>query len=221
MAMTTNANSSEGDPAPVEHSEAQAAEAAGPSEETPAPEAAPEGSEEPEERAFATFATGVETMLLKLDSQIELVRAKIEAGASERRTSEALYEELKEYKEKLLYGLQRPLLNDLLLLYDTVEGQLDHTPPESRERFEFVRRELLEILFRQDIEPMANVEPKVDRVLHRVVKVEPTDDPTKDRVVAKVVRRGFLRGEKVFRPEDVVAFRFEPPRAPEGDPNQA
>lgn len=174
------------------------------------PEAASEPAK-PEDTVaneLRALQTKVDGMLQALQTFSALIEGKIAVSEKHKRAYEALYGEMMDYKEKFLYGLQRPLLNDLLMLYDTIEKQVSYLEGEAKAKMSFVQTELLEILSRWDIEPMPFLEEKVDREKHRVLQQEPTGDPEKDRMIAKQIRRGFVRGDRVFRPEEVVIWRY-------------
>jgi hypothetical protein len=57
-----------------------------------------------------------------------------------------------------------------------------------------------------------------DRTRHQAVDHVPTDDPARHRTVASVERPGYLDGERIIRPAQVVVFRHD--AAPGADPAQ-
>ena len=75
-----------------------------------------------------------------------------------------------------------------------------------------VRFELVEVLYRIDVEPYEE-EPseKLDRKLHKTLETQPTDDPDQNQNVAEVHKIGFYWGEKVIRPAEVTILRYTPP----------
>ncbi|MEC7242871.1 MAG: nucleotide exchange factor GrpE [Myxococcota bacterium] len=127
---------------------------------------------------------------------------------------DALYEELKRYRENFLEEAEKPLLLDLLLFYDSMNWFRSAMEKEEssdaviRDSFQYLMDEFLEILYRRDVVPM---EPnsRFDRSKQRVLKVQTTSDPETHEKVAKVIKRGFKRGDKVLRLEDVEIFRAE------------
>jgi molecular chaperone GrpE (heat shock protein) len=125
---------------------------------------------------------------------------------------EKLYTELRAYRDGFLVESEKPLLLDLLLLYDSFHWfhhalvHEERSPEVISDAFQFLVDELLEILYRRDVVPMEQAE-RFDRTLHRAVQVEHTDDSSQDQHVARVLKRGFVRKEQVLRPEEVVVFR--------------
>lgn len=128
---------------------------------------------------------------------------------------EALYEELKQYKEDFVYQAEKSLLLDLLLFYDSLNwmktslhsGEI--TPSSAEDSIQFLIDEFLEILYRRDVVPMEATE-SFDPSRHKGIKISPTADPGRDRKILQVLKRGFTRGERVLRSEEVVLQRHLP-----------
>ena len=131
---------------------------------------------------------------------------------------EKLYSELRTYRDGFLVEAEKPLLLDLLLLYDSFHWfhhalvHEDRSPEVIADAFQFLVDELLEILYRRDVIPMDAAE-RFDRTLHRAMQVEPTDSPDQDQGIARVLKRGFVRRDQVLRPEEVVVYRLRGPRS--------
>ena len=127
---------------------------------------------------------------------------------------DALYEELKLYREDFLAEAEKPLLLDLLLFYDSMNWFRSAMEKEEssetviQDSFQYLMDEFLEILYRRDVVPM-EASPRFDRSKQRALKVQPTSDPRDHEKVAKVIKRGFQRGSKVLRLEDVEIYRAE------------
>lgn len=127
-----------------------------------------------------------------------------------------LYAELKSYKDGFVQEAEKPLLLDLLLLYDSMNWFQQTLVKEQMsaetiaDSFQFLIDELLEVLYRRDVVPM---EPKerFDPTLHRAVQLQKAADADADNTVAQVLKRGFLRHDKSLRPEEVVVFKWRAP----------
>ena len=150
---------------------------------------------------------------------------------------DAMYNEMKEYKENfLLEALHKPLIQNLIQFYDSfvaLESQLDNIinkkqrirPQEVREEIslfqkniENVRSELEEVLYRMDVTPYEKHPEILDRKLHKTLRTIQTDIPEADQKVAEIHKIGFYWRDSVFRPEEVTIFRYTPP-VPEGGEN--
>lgn len=123
-----------------------------------------------------------------------------------------LYVELKQYKDDFQFQSEKPLLLDLLLFYDSlnwfqetlVKGEM--SPDTVADSFQYLIDEFVEILYRRDVTPM---EPQdaFDRKVHKVVRIDEVDDNELDWKIAQILKRGFVRGDKLLRTEDVVVTR--------------
>jgi molecular chaperone GrpE (heat shock protein) len=124
-----------------------------------------------------------------------------------------LYEELRQYKEDFLFQAEKPLLLDLLLFYDSLNWfqetliKQEMSPDVIADSFQYLLEEFLEVLYRRDVVTMEHIET-FDMKNHRAVKAVKTDDESEHQKVAQVLKRGFIRSEKVLRPEEVVVMRY-------------
>ena len=84
---------------------------------------------------------------------------------------------------------------------------LESDSENSKESFSYLIEEFYELLRRRDVTPMPASET-LDRKKHRVIQVEKTDDPEQDKGVASVVRRGFMRGDRILREEEISLYRY-------------
>jgi molecular chaperone GrpE (heat shock protein) len=138
-------------------------------------------------------------------------------GAKRQKAYDELYAEMKDYKADFVYTSQKPLYMELLLLFDSVQRALkklddDKTDLVPRavvhETVTRLKEELLEILYRHDIEPVGLVPPaKLDVEKQKPIKRIDTADPAEDKLVVEVIREGFVRGDSVLRPQEVVVKR--------------
>lgn len=134
---------------------------------------------------------------------------KIKYDESKDRTINALHQELQDYRADIVLKHQRPLVNDLISLYDdlgrlVVEGG-------AAEHLADIRADIETILARNGIEAYEMPDDTFDGTFQRVQQVIPTTIPEQDRRVAARVRRGFRYGDRVIRPELVNIFRYTPP----------
>ncbi|HMV67164.1 MAG TPA: nucleotide exchange factor GrpE [Myxococcota bacterium] len=122
--------------------------------------------------------------------------------------------ELKAYRDDFVAQAEKPLLLDLLMLYDSFHWfhqslvKQESSPEVVADAFQFLVDELLEILYRRDVVPITTGD-RFDRTLHKAVQVMEAEQNADDNRVARVVKRGFLRKDLVLRPEEVVVYRFK------------
>ena len=124
-----------------------------------------------------------------------------------------LYEELKSYKNDWQYQAEKPLLLDLLLFYDSLNWFQESLVKKEMSRdvvadsFQYLIDEFLELLYRRDVVPLPTSD-SFDRTNQKAVQVLDTDDPKLDQQVKQVLKRGFQRGERILRAEEVVVHRY-------------
>lgn len=142
----------------------------------------------------------------------KLLERRKKEESVQKKAFDQLYKELAQYKENFVFEAEKPLLLDLLLFYDSLSWfqtslvQDQASQEVIADSFQYLLDEFLELLYRRDIVP---VEQKdfFDRHLHRAVQVTSTEDPERDQAVEQVLKRGFMRADRVLRPEEVVIAR--------------
>jgi molecular chaperone GrpE (heat shock protein) len=145
----------------------------------------------------------------------------------------ALHDELKGYKDGfLLQSLHRPIIRDLLSLYDDmaeIHRQLsaaivagtrpDEASANAQPLIEQVRNMemniehnvefIVEVLARLDVVLLPHSAGKLDKCKQRAVAVEATDNPDDDTLVVRRIKQGFLWNDRVLRPEEVVIKKWK------------
>jgi len=151
-----------------------------------------------------------ETVKAPLARIEEGLLARLNADKSKDKAFDTLYEEMRQYKENFLHKAQKPLFLDLILLYDQVIRGLESVSEDAgKEAIENIKEELLEILYRRDVEPMEFEEgSKFDRVQMKAIKRVETDNEEQDKDIERVSRCGFKWDETILRPHEVVVKRF-------------
>ncbi len=144
----------------------------------------------------------------------------------QQRAFDALYTELRQYKEDFIFQAEKPLLLDLLLFYDSLNWfqqsllRQEMSGEVVADSFQYLVDEFLELLYRRDVTPMEGRE-HYDRETQKVIKVVYTDQAARDYTVQQVLKRGFRRADRVLRPEDIVLRRHDPVKAAEqGEPDE-
>ena len=130
-----------------------------------------------------------------------------------------LHEELRAYRDGFLAQAEKPLLLDLLQLYDLMQWYRKRletdgvTAEQLSDGFQVVLDEFLDVLYRRDVVPMEPAEA-FDPARHRAVKAIAAKDASGDNRIAEVLKRGFLREDRPLRPEEVVVTRWKAPTHP-------
>ena len=142
------------------------------------------------------------------------VTARAEQDAVQQKAFDQLYEELRQYKEDFIYQNEKALLLDLLLFYDSMNWfqasliKKEMSPEVVADSFQYLIDELLETLYRRDVLPM-EASDRFDRKTQKVIKTVRTDSEQDDYQIHNVLKRGFTRGNRVLRAEEVVVKRFQ------------
>ena len=111
-----------------------------------------------------------------------------------------LHEELEAHRKGLYQQILRPVLIDLIGIYDQVAAS------------QAADAQLLEVietvLERYGVTRYQCDGDRIDRSRQKVIDVESTGDAGLDRRLARRLRPGFEMDDKVLRPEWVVAYRL-------------
>ena len=106
---------------------------------------------------------------------------------------------------------------DLAAILESVRTVSKDNRPQSqidllqfKRNLEIVGIELEEVLYRMDVTPYAERLTKLDKELHKTIKTIDTNNREQDEVVAEIRKFGFKWREKVFRPEEVIIYRYKP-----------
>lgn len=149
-----------------------------------------------------------------LESEFE---SKIKYDRHRETIIDNLHKELQDYKNDLIKKLLRPMIMDIIHSIDNnntlvknlrEESQLE--PQELLNQMEEISSELEEILFRQGVDLFDCKQPQFDPKRQKIVKTEPTDDPSKDKSIAKKVHNGYEWEGSVLCRERVNVYFYKP-----------
>ena len=145
------------------------------------------------------------------------IHDRLEYDDIKERQYSKLYEVMKKQEDssEILDRTIRPLLIDLLFLYDNIKNleskNIEHSITDIDMLIEIktIKEELLEILYRQDVLPLKeDISDFFDSKNHNATKIENTDNKDDDWKVVGILRDGFRWREKVLRPQNIVIKRF-------------
>jgi molecular chaperone GrpE (heat shock protein) len=149
----------------------------------------------------------------------------------------ALHQELKGYKDGfLLQTVHRPIIRDLVTLYDDVSElhrqltEINQPSPDASSGEELVRERvrqiatntsnnmdfLLEVLARLEVTVMPAGTDRLDKLTQKAVSIEPAETEAEDGAIVRSVKRGFLWKDAVLRPEEVVIKKWKRGAVSEG-----
>lgn len=148
----------------------------------------------------------------KIEQLSELFQERLRSDSVQQKAFDQLYEELKQYKEDFLFQAEKPFLLDLLLFYDSLNWfhqslkKEEMSPEVVADSFQYLVDEFLELLYRRDVVPCEGAD-RFDRRMHKAVRVVPAPASEDDWKVQAVLKRGFVRGDRLLRPEEVSVYR--------------
>src|SRR5262249_37468168 len=146
----------------------------------------------------------------RLDTLRAIFERELRAEETRERVIDRLHAELQEYKQDLLLKVQRPIFVDLIQLHDDVGKVIEARTASDAgtEQTEAVRPILTsiqtaieDILYRQGVEPFALDGNEFDPRKQRVISTQSTEEPALNKTVAARLRKGFIAGDKLIRPE--------------------
>ena len=161
-----------------------------------------------------TTGSEIAALTAELAALKEVLAERDAESDTQQRAFDTLYEELKQYKEDFIFQNEKSLLLDLLLFYDSLNWfqasliKKEMSPEVIADSFQYLIDEMLELLYRRDVLPMEATEA-FDRKSQKVIKTVETESQEEDYSIHNVLKRGFTRGGRVLRAEEVVVRRFQ------------
>lgn len=127
-----------------------------------------------------------------------------------------LYVELETYKNNSAFEQVRPLFMDLILMFDRIsnltEDAVKRDDKYCANALKTVTDELIEIMYRRDIDLITSIQEVFDATTQRAIGVERIESEEENNKIAKIVRKGFRCGERLLRPEEVIVKKYSPQR---------
>lgn len=166
------------------------------------------------DEAVTAIVSAIHTSIQQLQADFE---TKIKYDDSKEHTIDALHRELQDYRADLVLKIMRPLVQDLLTLYDDIGQIIDRQPTELNvdasallDQLEGIRTDIEEMLARHGYELFEAPDEEHDSNSQRVQKVIETDVASQHLMIARRVRKGVRYGDKIIRPESVDIYRYAP-----------
>lgn len=174
--------------------------------------------------SIAALSTALQRISTQLDALTGVVDARLSYDKAKEKAFERLYAELDSVKKNTALENIKPLLLDLILLYDRMEhaqrAAVDTEGTDGSTQVDMLKSfidELLEVLSRREVRLMEVLASTFDCSQQRAIGAEEVTDPAQHEQIARVVRRGFHLGNSLLRPEDVIVRRLvKHPRTPAG-----
>ena len=118
-----------------------------------------------------------------------------------------LQKEMEENRSKYAAYAKQDILEEILTIIDHFEEGLKHIPKDQKKEswitgIEHIKKQLDDFCGRQGLESFGKKGDEFDPEKHEALSQEENDKM--EGKVIKVVKKGYIRGEKVIRPAQVV-----------------
>ncbi len=144
----------------------------------------------------------------------EMIKDRLEYDKTKEQAFDKLYQEMKRQQgfSDLVDRNMKPLITDLILLYDNMKN-LEDSLSSLREtefssiskEFTFLVDDLEEALYRQDVERIESNDSGIfNSKYQKAIKTIATDDKKEHLKIVDVVRQGFKWRDKIVRPQEVT-----------------
>ncbi len=171
----------------------------------------------------------LQTQVTKLSASLETLQAlatklsedfnaKLRYDASKKEIIDKQFQELDAYHREAHEKLTKAIVMDLISEIDGAERSAEHyeTLSPTQENYAKLKKlimshaeDLRDILENNEIESYRTpAGAPFDHKRHSVLKTIPTDDSTQAKTVQSSLRSGYVKGDKVIRPEKVAVYVF-------------
>lgn len=159
----------------------------------------------------------------QLQELANTVQGRLAYDEAKEQAFERLYAELDTLKKNAALDYIRPLLLDMILVYDRMEQARQQAVAGqgvvSAEMLQSFIDELLEVLFRRDVSLIESASTSFDYNQQKAIGVMDVSDPSEHQKVDRVVRRGFRLVDRILRPEEVIVRRLVTPQPSASSPS--
>jgi len=152
------------------------------------------------------------TMLQTMQQLQESFDAKIKYDESKQQTIDSLHAELQAYREGLHFKILRPIIMDLIGMYDDLNKLLAKISPETEAHHDDLtsfQSSLGDILEKHGVEIYAEAGDTFTAKRQQVVKTVPTNEPVQHELIATRLSKGFSFEDRILRPERVATFKYQ------------
>ena len=173
--------------------------------------------EPPPDPGIERVLAGIDCIGAQLQDLANTVRGRLVYDEAKEQAFDRLYAELDALKRGAALDYIRPLLLDMILVYDRMEqGRQQAVAGQgvvSTETLQSFIDELLEVLFRRDVSLIESTSTSFDYNQQKAIGVIDVPDPAEHQKVDRVVRRGFRLVDRILRPEEVIVRRLVTPQS--------
>jgi molecular chaperone GrpE len=145
--------------------------------------------------------------------------SKIKYESGKDKIIDSLHAELQTYRDDFVFKILRPVIIDLIDMYNDISMMLNHETGEEDlsaaelqvwGNLETFQGTIVEILARNGVEAFAEEGEQFVPKRQRAVRIVDTEDPDKGGTIAARLRNGFAYEDRVIAHERVVIYRYRP-----------
>lgn len=160
----------------------------------------------------------IQTQLAQLKAEFS---GKIKYDGHKDEIIDKLHQELQEYKQDIVKKHILSIVLDVVKVADDIRKWIAYfrsldvsqrDPVKLFRYLEAIPSDLEDIFYWQGVKPYASREGVFDPAKQRTIKKITTDDPSKDKTIAKSLRPGYEWEGKVIRQEMVAVYVYEDPQ---------
>ena len=178
-----------------------------------------------DETILESQALDLQHHLDDIQSQLAQLKAefagKIKYDEHKDEIIDKLHQELQEYKQDIVKKHILSIVLDVVKVADDIRKWIAYfrsldvsqrDPVKLFRYLEAIPSDLEDIFYWQGVKPYTNREGVFDPAKQRTIKKIATDDPSKDKTIAKSLRPGYEWEGKVIRQEMVAVYVYEDPQ---------
>jgi molecular chaperone GrpE len=154
----------------------------------------------------------------QLDSLSKAFESKLKYDEHKNKIIDELHQNLQEYRQGLVQKYVNRIFIDVLKVVDDIRKFSAHYinnrgKDETTDKFlnflESTASDLEDLFSWEGIKPFVCEGSNLDTTRQRVTNKMPTDDPSKDKLIAERIRPGYEWNGKIIRPEIVSVFIYQ------------
>jgi len=150
----------------------------------------------------------------KLEGITRKFQSKIQYDVSKQNMIDKLHAELQQYKDGLVYQILRPIVMDIIHLYDDMGKMIRDSQTKNDVNDQLIEsllnyQETIEdLLYDYGFEAYETDNEEFDPKRQHIIKTIPTSNPEKSRKIQERLRKGFIYEDIVVRREFVKTYLF-------------
>lgn len=144
-------------------------------------------------------------------------QAKLKYDQYKEKIIDDLHKEVQDYKEDIVKKIIQPLVRDLIMVNANIYKLVENYRAQDQEldadkilkTLESVTMDIDDALYRQGIEPLESPNEHVEPLKQKILKTIKVADQSKERQIAKRIRKGYEWDDKIIQKEEVYVYVYD------------